>query len=343
MGLAEQTTRMMPRVSIMMPLRQEGAGLRQVLEAVIAQDYPALDSIVVAVGPSSDQTGDIVAQMAQRSSKIIAIANPEGIVSTGLNRALQLIRSEYVVRIDGHCLVPPDYVSRLVVTSTATHADCVGPRLQTIGSNVKQRGIAAAMSSPFGVGGARFRTSTRSGYVDTVPFGLYRREVFERIGGFREELVRNQDDELNSRLRRAGGRIYMDADVVVDYFPRSSFRALWRQYFQYGYWRVITARFLADPLRPRQLAPATLLLGLALATILAVSGAPGLLLLVGVAYAAVLVLCALQSFRFTRSTAVALTGAAAAALLHFAYGSGSWWSLLRARGFGPGRRTEAAQ
>jgi succinoglycan biosynthesis protein ExoA len=319
---------MTPRVSIMMPLRQEGSELQRVLQAVTAQDYPALDRIVVAVGPSSDQTDDVVSQFASRSPKLVAIANPEGIVSTGLNRALQLIDSEYVVRIDGHCLVPSDYVSRLVATSMATRADCVGPRLQTIGSSTKQRGIAAAMSSPFGVGGARFRTSTRSGYVDTVPFGLYRRDVFERLGGFREELVRNQDDEFNSRLRRSGGRIYMNASVVVNYVPRNSFRTLWRQYFQYGYWRLITARFHADPLRPRQMAPASLLLGLGLAAILAVSGAPALLLIVGVAYAGVLVLCALQSFLFTRSTRVALTGAAAAALLHFAYGSGSWWSLL---------------
>ena len=341
MGMAKRATHMRPRVSIMMPLRQEGGGLQRVLEAVTAQDYPALDSIVVAIGPGNDQTSDIVAEWAKRSSKLVPIANPEGIVSTGLNRALELIRSEYVVRIDGHCLVPPDYVSRLLATALGTGADCVGPRLRTVGSSAKQRGIAAAMSSPFGVGGARFRTSGRSGYVDTVAFGLYKRNVFERIGGFREELVRNQDDEFNSRLRRSGGRIYLDAGVVVEYFPRSSFRALWRQYFQYGYWRVITARFLADPLRPRQLAPATMLLGLALAAVLAVSGSPALLVLVSVAYATVLALCALQSFLFTKSTAAALSGAAAAALLHFAYGSGSWWSLVRARGLSPGGRTQA--
>lgn len=322
---------MMPHVSIMMPLRQEGSGLRRVLEAVVAQDYPALDSIVVAVGPGSDQTAEVVAEVARQSTKIIPIANPEGIVSTGLNRALEQIRSEYVVRIDGHCLVPPDYVSRLVATALVTGADCIGPRLRTVGSSAKQRGIAAAMSSPFGVGGARFRTSTRSGFVDTVAFGLYRRSVFERIGGFRKELVRNQDDEFNSRLRRSGGRIYLDASVVVEYFPRSSFRALWRQYFQYGYWRIITARFLADRLRPRQLAPPSLVLGLALAVILAVSGTPLPLVVVVVAYATVLMLCGLHSFLFTRSTAAALTGAAAAALLHLAYGSGSWWSFLRVR------------
>jgi succinoglycan biosynthesis protein ExoA len=322
---------MMPDVSIMMPLRQEGSGLQPVLKAVLAQDYPALDRIVIAVAPGNDQTAEIVAQFAKQSPKIIAISNPEGIVSTGLNRALRLIQSEYIVRIDGHCLVPSDYLSRLVATALATGADCVGPRLHTVGSSAKQRGIAAAMSSPFGVGGARFRTSTRCGYVDTVAFGLYKRSVFDRIGGFRNELVRNQDDEFNSRLRRAGGRIYLDASVVVEYFPRSSFLALWRQYFQYGYWRIIAARFLANPLRPRQLAPPSLVLGLALAVILAVSGTPIPLVVVGVAYATVLTLCALQSFLFTRSTAAALTGAAAAALLHFAYGTGSWWSFLRAR------------
>jgi succinoglycan biosynthesis protein ExoA len=320
---------MTPRVSVMMAVRHEGPGLRQVLEAVAAQDYPGLDRIVVAVGPSSDCTEDVVTEAAHRHDKIVQLDNRAGIVSTGLNKALDHIGGDYVVRIDGHCMVPPDYVSRLVEASQATGADCVGPRLDTIGRTTRQRGIAAAMRSPFGVGRAKFRTSTSSGYVDTVAFGLYKREVFDRVGVFREELVRNQDDEFNARLRRLGGRVYLEADVVVRYFPRDSFRALWRQYFQYGYWRMICARFLGDPFGPRQAVPALFVLAVALGLVLLAFGLALPLLVLLSAYAVVIALCGIHALRTAKSLRVALAGIAAAVVLHVAYGSGSWWSLAR--------------
>jgi len=312
----------------MMAVRNEGPGLGPVLEAVAEQDYPAIDQTVVAVGPSSDHTQEIVDSAARRFHGIFPVTNAGGFVSTGLNKALRMISASYVVRIDGHCLVPRDYVSRLVRTIEATGADCVGPRLDTVGHTPKQRGIAAAMSSPFGVGGAKFRTSAKSGYVDTVPFGLYRRAVFDRIGPFREELVRNQDDEFNGRLRRSGGSIYMDADVVVRYLPRNSFGGLWRQYFQYGYWRTIGARFLGSPFRPRQLAPGLLVLVLTIGGTGVIAGHPLLLLVTALAYGCVLALCAIHVARRAKSLRTAVISAAAAATMHLAYGSGSWWSLL---------------
>jgi succinoglycan biosynthesis protein ExoA len=317
------------RVSVVMPVRQEGHGFRQVLAAVARQDCPLLDRIVVALGPGNDGTALLVDQWARSDPRVLVLPNPEGIVSTGLNRALAAVSSRYVVRIDGHCLVPADYVSRLLSTAARTGASCTGPRLRTIGTSRTQQAIAAAMSSPFGVGRSRFRTAARSGYVDTVAFGLYERELLLRLGGFRPELVRNQDDELNARLRRSGGTIYLDADVCVDYYPRSSLLALWRQYYEYGYWRTVTARAFGDHLGVRQLAPGLLVGGLAVGCAVAALGAPLLLQLEALSYGVVLALMVLQTGRRTSDAAVAVLSGPAAAVLHLSYGCGLWRSLLR--------------
>lgn len=316
-------------VSVMMPVRREGKGLQQVLAAVTSQDCSRLDRIVIAVGPGDDGTAELVAQWAALDPRILVLPNPEGIVSTGLNRALSAVTSRYVVRIDGHCLVPPDYVSRLLDTVQRTGAACAGPRLRTVGVTRVQRAIAAAMSSPLGVGGSRFRTSTRSREVDTVAFGLYEREQLLRLGGFRVELVRNQDDELNARLRRSGGKIYLDADVCVDYVPRRSLRALWNQYFEYGYWRTVTARGFGDRLRVRQATPGVFVAGLAGGAVLALLGQPLPLVLGLAAYSLVLGLLVLQTAARTADLAVAVLSAPAAAVLHLSYGAGLWRSLLR--------------
>ncbi|MCW2600010.1 MAG: glycosyltransferase [Frankiales bacterium] len=328
------------RVSVIMPVRQEGAGLPDVLAAVTSQDCVLLDRIVVALGPSEDGTAELVDEWARRDARVLVLPNPEGIVSTGLNRAVQAVNSRYVVRIDGHCLVPRDYVSCLLSSAARTGAACVGPRLRTIGATTTQRAIAAAMSSGFGVGGSRFRTSSRSGYVDTVAFGLYERDRLLQLGGFRPELVRNQDDELNARLRRAGGTVYLDADVCVDYYPRGSLRGLWRQYFEYGYWRTITARAFGDQLRIRQLVPGLFVVGLTASIVLAALGRP-LLLAAGLsAYSLVLGLLILQTARRTSDVRVALLSAPAAVVLHLSYGCGLWRSLLRPNVLRPGRLRE---
>jgi succinoglycan biosynthesis protein ExoA len=316
-------------VSVIMPVRQEGPGLDDVLAAVVAQDCPRLDHIVVAVGPSSDGTAHRVAAWADRDHRVILVDNPEGIVSTGLNRALEAVPSQYVVRIDGHCLVPPGYVDHLLETASRTGASCTGPRLRTLGRSRTQRAVAAAMSSALGVGGSRFRTSQTSAFVDTVAFGLYERELLLTLGGFRPELVRNQDDELNARLRRAGGTIYLDADVCVDYYPRSSLRALWRQYDEYGYWRTVTARRFGDRLRFRQAVPGVFVAGLLGCALLAALGQPLPLLVCLAAYGLVLGLLAAQTARRTGSASVALLSAVAGAVLHLSYGWGLWRSLLR--------------
>ncbi|MCU1602194.1 MAG: hyaD [Frankiales bacterium] len=325
-------------VSVIMPVRQEGAGLRAVLRAV--QDQECLE-VLVAVGPSTDGTEELVAAVAREDPRVRLLPNPEGIVSTGLNRAIREARGGRVVRIDGHCLVPKGYVASLLATAERTGASCVGPQLRTVGRGPVQQGIASAMSSPFGVGAARFRTGGASGYVDTVAFGLYETARLRLLGGFREDLVRNQDDELNARLRRSGGTIYLDAGVTVDYFPRASLVGLFRQYYEYGYWRTVTARLHGDALRPRQLVPGAFVAAVAVTVAVGATGRTAPLGALGGCYGAVLLLLVGQTQRRTRSPAVALLSAPAAVVLHLSYGLGLWRSLLRWSILAPARRSES--
>ncbi|MEQ1761669.1 MAG: glycosyltransferase family 2 protein [Pyrinomonadaceae bacterium] len=248
MGESKQTQL---TVSVIMPVRNEADFIERSFRSVLAQDYPhALLEIIIADGLSTDATRDLIESMKASSDIAIRIVdNPELIASTGLNRAIAVAEGEIIVRVDGHCEISADYVANCVRLLKQNKAEGVGGPIETIGENLPARAISVAMSSSFGVGGSAFRCiSDREMFVDTVAFPGYRSEVFRKIGLFNEGLVRNQDDEFNYRLRKSGGRILLSPDIRSKYYSRSNFRNLWRQYFQYGYWKV---RILQ--LHPRQM------------------------------------------------------------------------------------------
>lgn len=264
----------LPLVSILMPVRNEGAFLARSLGAVLAQDYPAERlEVLIADGMSTDGTPAAVASVA-RTRPAIAVTvvdNPGRIVSTGLNRVLAQARGEVLVRVDGHCEIAPDYVSRCVAHLRARPEIAgVGGPIRTIGETPVSQTIALAMSSPFGVGDSAFRTGTAAAkLVDTVAFPAYTRAAVALAGPLDEELVRNQDDEYNYRLRERGAQLLLAPDVQANYYSRASVRALARQYFQYGYWKVRVMQKHPRQMRPRQFAPPVLvaaLLGGALAS-----------------------------------------------------------------------------
>ncbi len=227
-------------VSVIMPIRNEAAFVRTSLGTVLAQDYPEeLVEVIVADGLSTDGTAEIVRSIANGRPNLRLIENRGLIVSTGLNAALALAKGDIVIRVDGHCKVAPDYISRCVDHLEKEGVDGVGGPIVTVGQTRIARVIAAAMSSPFGVGGSAFRTiRDRTMIVDTVPFAAYTRAIITQAGLYDEELVRNQDDEYNYRLRKLGAKLLLAADVRSEYYSRGSLRTLWRQYFQYGYWKV---------------------------------------------------------------------------------------------------------
>ena len=321
-----------PFVSVVLPIRNEGRFIRRCLESVVAQDYPAdRMEIIVADGMSTDDTREIALSFKSVFPALRVIDNPGRIVPTGLNAAVAAARGEIIVRVDGHCEIAPDYVSRSV-GHLQTGVDAVGGPLDTIGETVIARAIAIGMSSRFGVGNSAFRTSPgRTIYADTVAFPAYPRAVLARVGPFDEELVRNQDDEYNYRLRKQGGRVLLAADVRAKYFSRSSLRSLWRQYFQYGYWKVRVLQKHPRQMCTRQFIPATFVSALALALAAALLSLVPAVVPVAIAAAYLLanLFAAVRASRADRRTFAILP--LVFAILHVSYGVGFLKGLVAFR------------
>ena len=328
---SSSASRELPMVTVIMPVRNEARDIASSLSAVLAQDYPAdRMEVFVADGRSTDGTPDLVRSMAKERPAVRLVDNPGQIVATGLNAGIRAARGTVIARVDGHAAVAPDYVRLFVDALERTGADGVVSRMDAFGDSPAGRAVALATSSPFGVGGAQFHYSTREQWVDTGFLGAWRRDVFERFGLFDEELVRNQDDEFNYRIRKGGGRILLPAGVSVRYRCRSSLAALGRQYFQYGYWKVRVLQKHPWQMRPRQFAPPALVLALLLPLLLG-AFVPRALWLAPIALGAYLIAnllaCASLAGR-ARDGALALLPVTFA-ILHLSYGLGFWVGFAR--------------
>lgn len=227
----------LPRVTVVMPVYNEAAFIERTLGAVLSQEYPAdrIEALVVD-GGSTDATRALVTAIAAADSRVRLLDNPRRIQASAMNIALDHAGGEIVVRVDGHTVIAPDYVRRCVDHLAATGAQNVGGPLRFEGTTPLGRSIAAAYRSPFSVP-SRFTVSDRAEFVDTVYMGAWPREVFAQIGRFDEALAVNEDYELNYRIRRAGGRIYLTPDIRSQYFGRQTLGALWRQFARYGAWK----------------------------------------------------------------------------------------------------------
>ena len=253
-----------PLVSVVMPVRNEERFILHSVGAVLSQDYSAYRmEVLIADGMSTDGTRDILEQLAARDPRLRIIDNPGRIVATGLNASIATARGDIIIRVDGHCEVAPDYVRRCVNHILEDDVDGVGGYVETIGQTYMARVIARAMSSTFGVGGVAFRTGGgRSLLADTIPFPAFRRDAMERAGQYDEEFIRNQDDEYNYRLRKLGAKLLLAADVRSRYFSRSTLRSLWRQYYEYGFWKVRVLQKHPHQMSARQFVPAAFLISL---------------------------------------------------------------------------------
>lgn len=237
-------------------MRNEGDHIRPCLEAVLAQDYPAeYFEVLVVDGRSTDHSRDVVAQYAQHHRNLHLLDNPRQTTPAALNVGIRHARGKYIIRIDAHTVVAADYVRHCVELLEFTGAANVGGRMQPVGKTYLGQAVALSTTSPFGIGDSRFHYDAREQFVDTVYMGAFRRDIFDQAGLFDEALIRNQDYELNVRIRRAGGKILLSPKIVSYYTPRSSLLALWRQYFQYGRWKVRTLQKHPGSLRWRQTVP----------------------------------------------------------------------------------------
>jgi glycosyltransferase involved in cell wall biosynthesis len=247
---------MLPTVSIIIPCRNERGHIEACLRSILAQESPPGGfEVIVADGMSEDGTGAILKQLAHEDSRIRVVDNPGRIVSTGLNMAIRAARGQIIVRMDAHTEYASDYIRQCLAVLQETGADNVGGPARTKSRGYWQSAICAGYHSAFAVGGARFHKVEYEGEVDTVTYGCWPRKVFDQIGFFDEELVRNQDDEFNLRLTRMGGKIWQSPRIKSWYRPRESLGSLFRQYLQYGYWKVRVIQKHKIPAALRHLVP----------------------------------------------------------------------------------------
>ncbi|MGD9832011.1 MAG: glycosyltransferase family 2 protein [Piscinibacter sp.] len=287
------------RISIIVPCRNEAPHIDAFLESAFAQQLPQPGDeleIVVADGMSDDGTRDRLDAWRMRQPLLVVVDNPRRITSAALNIAIRQASGEIVVRMDVHTVYAPDYVAGCVEALRRTGAMCVGGAWKPVGSGWPQAAIAAAFESRFGSGGAASRQAGYDGPVDTVYLGAWRRDDLLSLGGFDESLVRNQDDELNLRINRAGGVVWQSSAIRSSYAPRASFGALFRQFYQYGYWKVAVIRKHRLPASPRHIVPFAFVLTLLVLALAGLAWTP--------AWIALAVLCAVY-------VAAAMAGAAA--------------------------------
>ena len=319
-----------PFVSIVLPIRNEADHIDACIGRLLDQDYPdERMEIIVVDGMSDDGTRDRLSEMqaASRRVAIRVIDNPATIVPTALNLAIQAARGDVIVRMDGHTTPASDYVSACVAALTTSGAANVGGVIEPTGLTPMGEAIAIVTSHPLGVGDAKYRTGGAAGNVDTVPFGAFRRDVFERVGLFDESMVRNQDYEMNVRIRNAGESIFLDPAIRSVYTPRSDITSLWRQYLQYGWWRVETLRRHPGSLRWRQAVPPVFVTALVVLALLGLAwplAAAAWLGMVG-AYG---LLVASVAIRQRTATATPARIALAFATVHIAWGSGFALNVL---------------
>ena len=250
-----------PAISVILPVLNEEPHLAESVSAILSQDYVGPLEIILALGPSSDQTNVIAESLAQRDSRIKLVMNPTGKTAAGLNLAIAASNSPVIIRVDGHAKIPSNYLSLAVSILRESGAVNVGGVMAAEGVTKFEVAVARAMRSPLGVGSSRFHTGGKAGEVDTVYLGAFRREAINAVGGFDERYTRAQDWELNHRLRKNGGKIYFDPRLQVTYRPRPNLKKLAKQYFQYGRWRRVVSRSHPGTVNLRYLAPPFTIIG----------------------------------------------------------------------------------
>ena len=250
-----------PAVSVIIPVLNEERFLKQSVQAILNQNYSGELEVILALGPSKDQT-DKIAQELSQDKRIKLVENPSGKTASALNNAIKKSNFDIVVRLDGHAIVDNEYIRNAVKTLLDTGADNVGGLMFAQGTNSFEKSVAAAMRSKFGVGNAPFHVGGKSGEVNTVYLGTFRKSALQRVGYFDESFIRAQDWEMNYRIRKTGGKIWFNPELVVTYRPRKNLRELARQYFEYGQWRKQVTKTYPETVSLRYLAPPITISGL---------------------------------------------------------------------------------
>lgn len=312
-------------LSVICPIYNEEKYIAKCIDSILAQDYPKDDLEVIFVdGMSSDRTREIVAEYSAKYPFIRLIDNPDRIVPPAMNIGIKASVGDIIVRLDAHAVFPQNYFSELVKNLHKLDADNVGGVCRTLPINDTPvcRSIAYVLSSSFGMGNSHFRIGADSiKEVDTVPFGCFKRELFDRVGYFDEELTRNQDDEFNGRIIKNGGKIFLLPDLVIDYYARDTVAKVYKMFYQYGLFKPLVNKKLGQPATIRQFFPLLFVLGLILGPLTFLISSAFIWLYLGVLLV-YLTLAAVFSSKESRSLKEVLIKIWVYFVVHFAYGWG---------------------
>ncbi|MBN2592783.1 MAG: glycosyltransferase family 2 protein [Sedimentisphaerales bacterium] len=321
-----------PFVNIIMPIRNEADFIERAIRSILDNDYPAdRMEILVVDGMSDDGTREIVDGLSKMDNRIKILDNPKQITPTAMNIGIKAARGDLFIRVDGHVEIPADFISKSIrCLHEHPQAWVAGGHIKTVADSFVGKVIAAAMQSPIGVGNSRFRLGDYEGWIDTLAFGAHYKWIVDKIGYFDEELVRNQDDEFNLRIILAGGKIWMSKSIQSIYFSRGSLRKLWRQYFQYGFWRIRTLQKHKRPANFRQIVPLLFVLSLLLTGLAGFLWKPiWILLAIEAAFYALALVIGALDVGCKSGWHYVLFAPIVFAILHFAYGLGSLWGVVR--------------
>lgn len=326
------TDEALPFVSIIMPIRNEADFIERAIRSILDNDYP-IDRIEVLVvdGMSTDGTRDTVQQLCKQDNRVSLYDNKRKVVPSALNIGIGNSKGQILIPVSGHAEVANNFIKQSVQQLQENpEVWCAGGPVETVSTTYIGKAIATALTSPVGIGNAMWRLGNYEGYVDTLAFGAYWRWVFDKIGLFDEELVRNQDDEFNLRVILAGGKIWMSKSIQSTYFSRGSLSKLWKQYFQYGFWRIRTLQKHYRPGAVRRLVPLLFVISF---IILILAGffwyrfwwlllIELTLYVIGLVYGSVDV-GRKSGWQYAPLAPVVF------AILHFAYGFGAMWGVIR--------------
>ena len=315
----------MPVATVVIPARNEERAIEAAVRSVLAQDEPDLQVIVVD-GASDDRTPDIVRELAAADPRVELLENPDRIIPVSLNLALAAARAPWLVRVDAHATVPPDYVRRAVEHLRSGRWGAVGGRKDGVGRTDAGRAIAVAMASPFGVGNSTYHYGTSPTVVDHVPFGAYPVELARSLGGWDESLRVNQDFEFDHRVRMAGHEILFDPALQIDWECRQDIPALFRQYRRYGRGKVVVARLHPKSIALRHLAAPALVAWLALSAVVSLRSRRAAVAAVAPYAAGIVVATARSAGRVDPKARRWL--APAFVSMHLAWGIGFWEGVL---------------
>ena len=326
----------MPEVSVIVPCYNEEPTINLLLEAVYRQTFPKEKmEVVIADGMSTDRTREKVQEFSgsHPDLPIILVDNPKRIIPAALNRAINASHGEFIVRLDAHSMPSQDYVARSVRQLQDGKAENIGGvwKIKPGNDTWIAKSISLAASHPLGVGNALYRYTTKAQFVDTVPFGAFRRELFDQVGFFDESLLTNEDYEFNTRIRNNGGRIWLDPMIQSTYFSRANLRDLGRQYLRYGYWKLRMLRRYPGTLRWRQALPPLFVLSTLVLLLLSIAFKDSLILLGTELFFYGLILVAMswpiahreKDFRLLAGIPLAII------TMHYCWGAGFLWSLIK--------------